>query len=78
MPGITSCFNDPFGSRARAFYIKYTNPFKVKQLGLSKLTRFLSKAGRQKMKEQLPKRVYNMAIKACKLYEPASQKIDFG
>ena len=77
MPGVTSCFEDPFGSRARAFYAKYTNPFKVKQLGLSRLTSFLSRSGRQKMNPELPKKVYQVAMEACKLYESASEYIDF-
>ena len=77
MPGLTSCFQDPFGSRARAFYARYTNPFKVKGLGLSKLTSFLSKSGRQGMSPELPEKVYQAAMEACKLYESASEQIDF-
>ena len=77
MPELTSCFENPFGSRARAFYARYTNPFKVKQLGLSKLTSFLSKAGRQEMDPELPEKVYQVAMEACKLYESASEQIDF-
>ena len=77
IPGLTSYFGKPFGSRARAFYAKYTNPFKVKQLGLSKLTSFLSKAGRQEMDQELPEKVYYAAIEACKLYESSSEQIDF-
>lgn len=77
MPGLTSCFEDPFNSRAKVFYAKYTNPFKVKQLGLSKLRSFLSKAGRQEINPELPEKVYQVAIEACKLYESASEKIDF-
>lgn len=77
MPGLTSCLENPFGSRARAFYAKYTNPFKVKQLGLSRLTSFLSKSGRQKMEPGLPEKVYQVAMEACRLYESASKKIDF-
>ncbi|MCD5390431.1 transposase [candidate division NPL-UPA2 bacterium] len=77
MPGLTSCFEDPFGSRARAFYAKYTNPFKVKQLGFSKLTLFLNKAGRQEMNPELPEKVYQVAMEASNLYESASEQIDF-
>lgn len=77
MPGLASCFEDPFGSRARAFYAKYTNPFKVKQLNLSRLTSFLSKAGRQDINPSLPERVYKVAMEACKLYESASEQVDF-
>jgi len=77
MPGLTSCFKDPYGLRARTFYAKYTNPFKVKRLGLLKLTRFLSQSGRQEMKPTLPERVYKVAMATCELYESALQKIDF-
>jgi len=77
MPGLTSCFGEPFGPRARAFYAKYTNPFKVKQLGLSKLTSFLNKSGRQEMEPELPEKVYQVAMEACRLYESASEQIDF-
>lgn len=77
MPGLTSCFENPFGSRARAFYAKYTNPFKVKALGLFKLASFLSDSGRQEMDPRLPEKVYRAAMEACKLYESASEQIDF-
>lgn len=77
MPGLTSCFEDSFGPRARAFYAKYTNPFKVKQLGLSRLTAFLSKSGRQEVHPEVPEKVYYAAIEACKLYESASEQVDF-
>lgn len=77
MPGLTSCFEDPFGSRARAFYAKYTNPFKVKQSGLSRLTTFLSNSGRQEMNPSLPEKIYQIAMDACKLYESSSEYIDF-
>ena len=77
MPGLTSCFEDPFGSRARAFYANYTNPFKVKHLGLAKLGKFLARSGRQKMDPRLPEKVYQVALEACLLYESASEYIDF-
>ena len=77
IPGLASCFDDPFASRAIAFYAKYTNPFKVKQLGLAKLTSFLSKSGRQEMDPELPRKVYHVALEACRLYGTASEQIDF-
>ncbi len=77
MPGLTSCFEDPYGSCARAFYAKYTNPFKVKQLGLSRLAKFLPRSSRQKMKPDLPERVYQVALQSCQMYETASQYTDF-
>ncbi len=77
MPGLTSCFEDPFGSRARAFYAKYTNPFKVKRIGLSKLALFLKKSGRQGMNPELPEKVYQAAMEACELYESVTGNIDF-
>lgn len=77
MPGLASCFEDPFGSRAKAFYAKYTNPFKVRQLGLSRLTTFLSKSGRQEMSPDGPEKIYQVAMDACLLYEDSSQYIDF-
>jgi len=77
MPGLTSCFKDPFGSRARAFYARYSNPFKVKRLGLSRLAKFLAEAGRQDMDSNLPEKVYQIANQSCQIYQSASQYIDF-
>jgi transposase len=77
MPGLMSSFEDSYGSRAKAFYGSYSNPFKVESLGPEKLTEFLSEAGRQRMSEDLPRKVYNAAIEGCKLYRNATEKIDF-
>lgn len=77
MPGLTDCFEDPYGKRAKAFYKKYTNPFKVKHLGISRLHRVLEKAGRQQSSEGLAERVYKAAIKGCELYDHCGEYIDF-
>ena len=34
-PGLSKAFTDPFCTRARAYYRHFTNPFKVKELGLT-------------------------------------------
>jgi len=68
---------NPLVAETRAFYAKYTNPFKVRQLGLSRLTAFLSKFSRQEMDVELPEKLYQVATEACKLYESASEQIDF-
>ena len=39
-PGLIKVFSDPYGSRARAYYRHFTNPFKVKELGLDNLSKF--------------------------------------
>lgn len=77
MPGLSDCFEDPYGKRAKAFYKKYTNPFNVKQLGISRLRRVLEKAGRQQTSEGLAERVYKAAIKGCELYDRSDEYIDF-
>jgi len=77
MPGLTDCFEDPYGERAKAFYRKYTNPFNVKQLGISRLRRVLEKAGRQQPSEVLAERVYEAAIRGCELYDHSAEYIDF-
>jgi len=77
MPGLTDCFEDAYGERAKAVYKKYTNPFNVKKLGISRLRRFLEKAGRQQSSEGLAERVYETAIKGCELYDHCGEYIDF-
>jgi transposase len=77
MPGLTDCFEDPYGKRAKAFYRKYTNPFRVKRLGISKLARVLEKGGRQRSKEELSKQVYEAAIRGCELYDHPDGFMDF-
>jgi len=77
MPGLTDCFEDPHGERAKTFYKKYTNPFKVKQLGLSRLRKVLDNAGRQQPSEGLAKRVYDAAIIGSELYDYSEEYIDF-
>jgi len=77
MPGLTDCFEDPYGKRAKAFYKKYINPFKVEHLGISRLHRVLERAGRQKSSEGLAERVYKAAIRGCELYNHCGEYIDF-
>lgn len=76
-PGLMKVFTDPFSSRARAYYRHLTNPFKVKELGLDGLTRFLTDKGRQQMDPELPKKLWEVALKACELYELADEYVDF-
>jgi len=77
MPGLTDCFEDPYGERAKAFYKKYTNPFKVKHLGIFRLHRVLEKTGRQQPSEGLAERLYKAAIRGCELYDRCDEYIDF-
>lgn len=77
MPGLTDCFEDPYGERAKSFYKKYTNPFSVKRLGISRLRKVLDKTGRQHPAEGLAKRVYEAAIRGCELYDHSDEFIDF-
>ncbi len=76
MPGLTDCFEDPYGERAKAFYKKYSNPFNVKQLGVSRLRKVMEKTGRQQSSERLAERVYEAAIRGCQLYEHCDEYID--
>ena len=77
MPGLTDCFEDPYGERAKAFYKKYSNPFRVKRLGISRLRIFLDKAGRQQSSDGLAQRVYDAAIRGSALYDHSDKYIDF-
>ena len=77
MPGLSVCFSDPYSTRAIAFYGKYSNPFKVKKLGLSRLRTFLQKSCRQQMAPELPEKIYQAALAACELYKSSSEQIDF-
>ncbi|MBW2335062.1 MAG: transposase [Deltaproteobacteria bacterium] len=77
MPGLSSCFSDPYSTRAIAFYGKYSNPFKVKKLGLSRLRNFLQNSCRQQMAPELPEKIYQAALASCALYKSSSEQIDF-
>ena len=76
-PGLIKVFSDPYGTRARAYYRHFGNPFKVKELGLEKLTKFLADNGRQQMDRQLAQQVWQIALQACELYELADEYVDF-
>lgn len=76
MPGLTDCFEDPYGERAKSFYRKYTNPFRIKRLGIPRLAKVLDKGGRQHPKEGLSKQVYEAAVKGCELYDHSDEFID--
>jgi len=77
MPGLTDCFEDPYGKRAKSFYKKYTNPFSVKRLGISRLCKVLNETGRKHPAEGLAERVYEAAIRGCELYDQSDEFIDF-
>ena len=76
-PGLTKAFTDPICSRARAYYSHFTNPFKVRELGLNGLAEFLADKGRQRMNPDLPKKLWQIALKACEIYELANEYLDF-
>jgi len=77
MPGLTDCFEDAYGQRAKAFYKRYTNPFRIKRLGISRLGKVLDKVGRQHPAEGLAKRLYEAAVRGCELYDRSDEYIDF-
>lgn len=76
-PGLMKVFTDPYGSRARAYFRHFANPFKVKALGLDGLTKFLAKNGRQKMAADLPQQLWQIALNAGELYQLADEYVDF-
>lgn len=77
MPGLLDCFEEHFGSRARKFYRRFSDPFKVKQAGVTGIKKVLEPAGRQQMKQDLPEKLYSVACRACSLYANASNYVDF-
>ena len=77
MPGLSHCFEDAYGQRAKSFYKRYTNPFRIKRLGISGLGKVLDKVGRQHPAEGLAKRIYEAALRACEMYDHADGYIDF-
>ncbi len=77
MPGVLDCFEDKFGSRALAFHGHFINPFLVKTSGIKGIKKFLEHKGREKMKENLPEKIYNIACNSCKLYDNSSANINF-
>jgi len=76
-PGLIKLFSDPYSTRARAYYRQFSNPFKLKALGVDKLTQFLAVNGRQRLDRQLAQQLWQLALQACELYEQADEHIDF-
>lgn len=77
MSGLLDCFEDSFDTRAREFYRHFSNPFRAKEAGLDGIKQILEPAGRQKMKPDLPEKLYSIVLSACKLYANASGYVDF-
>jgi len=77
MPGLLDCFGDSFDSRAREFYRHFSNPFRAKESGIDGIRQILEPAGRQKMKPDLPEKLYSIACRSCELYAKASCYVDF-
>lgn len=77
MPGSFDCFDDKFGSRARAFYRNFANPFKAKKSNVKGICKILKPACRQKMDNNLPEKLYSVILNAYSLYENASSYVDF-
>jgi len=77
MPGLLDCFESHFDSRAREFYRHFSNPFTAKNAGVCGIRKVLQPAGRQKMKNDLPEKLYSVACSACELYTRASDHVDF-
>ena len=77
LPGLTSCFEDPFDKRARSFYRHFSNPVKAKEAGVKGIQAVLAPAGRQKMKAELPEMLYRIACHSCALYATSAAWVDF-
>lgn len=75
-PQLIACFKNPYDERARAFYGKYTNPFKVKKLGLKRLRLFLDKASSAKMEDLLAENIFAACLDAVEIYG-AGNYLDF-
>lgn len=75
-PQLISCFKDPYSERARGFYSKYTNPFKVIKLGVPRLKKFLAKFTREKMDQALAQEIYDACLDAVHIYQQGNY-IDF-
>lgn len=77
MPELLDCFENSFDFRAREFYRHFSNPFRAKDAGIDGIREVLEPAGRQKMKSDLPEKLYSVACNACTLYAQASSYVDF-
>lgn len=77
MPGLLDCFDDHFDSRTREFYRRFSNPFTAKEAGIPRISEVLKSTGRQKMKDELPKKIYSVVCAACEIYLKASSYVDF-
>lgn len=77
MPGLLDCFENTFDSRAREFYRHFSNPFHAKETGINGIREMLNPACRQKMKDDLPEKLYAVAASACELYANSSHLVNF-
>jgi len=77
IPGLTNCFEDPFDNRARSFYRHFSNSVKAKESGIKGIKEIIEPACRQRMKEELPEKLYRIACNSCLLYEGSADWIDF-
>lgn len=69
-PKLMECFSDnKFTKTARAFLRKYANPFKVKQIGLKRLSTFLKSNCLGNLDVELAKKIFNASIDAVKIYQ---------
>lgn len=67
-PKLLTCFDDLYSERALAFFSKYSNPHKVRQLGIKKLKTFLEKASSDKIEENLAENIFKACLDAIEIY----------
>lgn len=65
---------DKFTQGARAFMRKYANPFKVKRLGISRLSNFLKSNCFGQPSPELAKKIFRACIDTIKIYQPMEDK----
>lgn len=68
---------DKFTHVARALLRNYVDPFKIKRLGLSKLTRFLQKHCHGQMDPELPRRIFEASVDTTNIYEQFKDRLPF-
>lgn len=74
-PKLMEAFGeDKFTQVSRAFLRKYVNPFKIKQLGLARLSNFLKNNSFGEVDIELAQKIFSASIDAVKIYQKAKDK----
>lgn len=69
-PKLMEAFGkNKFTAMSRAFLRHFVDPFKVKRFGLQKLTQFLKKHSRGRIRSELPQKIFDASVDTTRIYQ---------